>query len=230
MSAVLKVSEIFDSVQGEGQSAGKPATFLRLAHCNLRCVYCDTKYTWDWQAFRYDDEVRAAHVDELAARLNGAAGKRLIITGGEPLVQAKALVPLLGELGAEIVIEVETNGTLPPPEALLERVNQWNVSPKLENSGEAERERFRPEVLTLLRDTGRAWLKLVVGSPGDCDEAEALATRLGWPRERVLFMPLAATRADHSARAPLIAAEALARKLGYSPRLHVELWDGQRGV
>ncbi len=230
MPALLKVSEVFDSVQGEGASAGKSATFLRLAHCNLRCVFCDTKYTWDFQAFRYEDEVSALSVDELAPRLNGAAGGRLVITGGEPLVQAKALSVLLSQLSPELVVEVETNGTLTPPSSLLERIDQWNVSPKLDNSGEAESARYAPDVLAALRDTERAWLKLVVASSSDCAEAEALAERLGWPRHRVLLMPLAATRAEYAARIPIVAVEALTRKLGLSPRLHVELWDGRRGV
>ena len=47
----LKVSEIFASIQGEGPSAGAAAVFLRLAGCNLRCHWCDTKYTWDWQNY-----------------------------------------------------------------------------------------------------------------------------------------------------------------------------------
>ncbi|MDP8906059.1 MAG: 7-carboxy-7-deazaguanine synthase QueE, partial [Thermoproteota archaeon] len=45
---MLKVSEVFDSIQGEGSYAGTPCIFLRLATCNLKCAWCDTKYTWDW--------------------------------------------------------------------------------------------------------------------------------------------------------------------------------------
>jgi 7-carboxy-7-deazaguanine synthase len=229
-SVALKISELFDSLQGEGPSAGAPATFLRLALCNLRCSFCDTRYTWDWQRFDYDAEVRAMSVEELAPRLSQASGNRLIVTGGEPLVQARALAELLAALPAELVVEVETNGTLLPSAALLERVNQWNVSPKLENSGEARERRFEPAVLTALLATGRAWLKLVVASGDDCAEAERLALEAGFPRERVLFMPLASSRAELAERAPLVASEALARRVRYSPRLHVELWEGRRGV
>ena len=228
--ATLKVSELFDSIQGEGASAGAAATFLRLALCNLRCGFCDTKYTWDWQRFSYDDEVKLSSVEELAPRLAKANGNRLIITGGEPLVQGKALVSLLALLPAELVIEVETNGTLVPPPALLERVTQWNVSPKLTNSGEPESDRIKPDALAALRSTGRAWLKLVVASSQDCAEAERVIAESGFPRDRVLFMPLASSRAELAERAPLIASEALARRVGTSPRLHVELWEGRRGV
>ena len=226
----LKVSEIFDSLQGEGPSAGLPATFLRLALCNLRCAFCDTSYTWDFTRHRYDDEVRELAIESVAERVRAARGERLIITGGEPLVQAKSLVLLLGLLPESLVIEVETNGTLAPGPELLARVNQWNVSPKLENSGEAESDRIRESALLSLRDSGRAFLKLVVAGRAECDEAEALVTRLGWPRDRVLLMPLGSTRAELSQSSALISAEALARRLPYSPRLHVELWGGRRGV
>ncbi|HEV8245100.1 MAG TPA: 7-carboxy-7-deazaguanine synthase QueE [Polyangiaceae bacterium] len=230
MAAVLRVSEVFDSLQGEGPSAGLPATFLRLALCNLRCGYCDTKYTWDWQSFRYEEQVRAVEVPSLAPRLAAASGERLIITGGEPLVQLKALERLLPLLPSVIAIEVETNGTLRPSASLLARVTQWNVSPKLGNSGQSESDRLNMDALACLRDSGRAWLKFVVGDRADCEEAQQLALRCEWPRERVSLMPLASSRAEHALRAPLIAAQALTRKLGYSPRLHIELWDGQRGV
>jgi hypothetical protein len=73
-------------------------------------------------------------------------------------------------------------------------------------------------------------LKLVVGGAQDCDEAEALVEELGWPRQRVLLMPLAATRSELNVRTPLVARESLLRGLRPSPRLHIERWDGQRGV
>ena len=230
MASELKVSEIFDSLQGEGPSTGAPATFLRLALCNLKCRFCDTAYTWDFERFRYDDEGNPFSFDALVDRLSGSRGRRLIVTGGEPLVQWKALERLFERLPADLTIEIETNGTLTPSAALLARVNQWNVSPKLENSGEALADRLHEEALATLRDSGRAYLKLVVGSKADAEEADALAARLEWPRDRVQLMPLAATREELSARSALVAGEALARGLRFSSRLHVELWSGRRGV
>jgi 7-carboxy-7-deazaguanine synthase len=230
MASELKVSEIFDSLQGEGPSTGAPATFLRLALCNLACRFCDTAYTWDFERFRYEEEVSVEPVDALSERLRRAAGGRLIVTGGEPLVQWKALEKLFERLPEALVIEIETNGTLSPSERLLARVNQWNVSPKLENSGEALEDRIHRAALVTLRDSGRAYLKLVVGSEADAAEAERLARELAWPRERVQLMPLAATREELSARSGLVAKEALARGLRFSSRLHVELWGGRRGV
>ncbi|MCA9642692.1 MAG: 7-carboxy-7-deazaguanine synthase QueE, partial [Myxococcales bacterium] len=117
---ILRISEVFASIQGEGASTGAPCVFLRLALCNLRCSWCDTKYTWDWKQFRYADEVKERSVDDVAAEvrllladldLEGERNTakppsypssaphppRLVITGGEPLIQSKALVALLGK-------------------------------------------------------------------------------------------------------------------------------------
>ena len=228
----LKVSEIFASVQGEGASAGAPSTFLRLAQCNLHCVWCDTKYTWDWTTYRFEDEVRSEAASDLARRIRELSNDRLVVTGGEPLLQDAALVELLGLLdgGARPFVEVETNGTIAPNGALIERVDQWNVSPKLANSGDPERLRWKPEVLSLFHATGRAYLKLVVESTADADEADGLVRSLAWPEERVFLMAQAASRARLAEGAPLVSAEALRRGYRYSPRLHVERWDGARGT
>ena len=227
---VLAFSELFESVQGEGISAGEPSVFLRLAHCNLRCTWCDTKYTWDFRAYRYEDEVRFERVIDLAARLNAFSVRRLVLTGGEPLLQQTGVAHLFALLAANFWVEVETNGTSIPDRALTERVDQWNVSPKLAHSGEPETKRIRPEALAALLATGRANLKLVIGNAADALEAEALVTGAAWPRDRVLLMAEGYTRTALAARAPLVKAEALRRGFGYSPRLHVERWDGLRGV
>lgn len=226
----LLLSETFESLQGEGASVGEPCLFVRLATCNLHCTWCDTRYTWDWSAYRYADEVHERSVTDVADLVTASGCRRVVITGGEPLVQTPALDRLLGELPPDLAIEIETNGTLPPSDGLLRRVDQWNVSPKLSNAGDPEQLRFVPEVLTSLRDTGRAWLKLVLTGDSDADEADALIARLDWPRSRVIFMPEAADRDALRARTPTVAAAALARGVRLGTRLHVELWGGKRGV
>jgi organic radical activating enzyme len=225
----LAISEQFSSVQGEGVSAGEPCLFLRLAHCNLRCRWCDTKYSWDFEQYRFEDEVRVEPTQAVAERITAEAPRRLVVTGGEPLIQSSELEALFALLAPELVLEVETNGTLAPSARLLERVDQWNVSPKLENSGDPREKRLRPEALALLAKSARAYLKLVVTGPDDPTEAEELLRAPAWPRERVLRMPQAATRAELAARGPLVRAAALVRGLRYSSRLHVERWDGARG-
>jgi organic radical activating enzyme len=233
----FEVSELFRSLQGEGIFAGEPSFFLRLARCNLSCAWCDTPYSWDFERYDVGAEVKTFGLEELAERVLAESPGRLVITGGEPLLQQKGLISLIGLLDERRArasmprefLEIETNGTVPPHEALLGRIDHFNVSPKLASSGEPEERRIRPRALGLLRDTGRASLKLVVG-PEDAAEADALIERLAWPRERVLFMPRAATRAELSQTGPLVAAEALKRHVRYSSRMHIELYGGKRGT
>src|SRR6185369_16696609 len=229
-SPPLKISEIFESLQGEGVSSGAPCIFVRLAQCNLHCTWCDTKYTWDFERYRYEDEVREQSVAEVSQLVNAAPSRRLILTGGEPLLQQRALKEFFARLAPDILVEVETNGTIVPEAAALSRVNQWNVSPKLANGGDPEQFRIRPEALTALRDSGRAYLKLVVNGDPDFAEADALVARLAWPSERVMLMPEAADREHLRARSLAVAEAARARSYRFSSRLHLELWGGRRGT
>jgi 7-carboxy-7-deazaguanine synthase len=230
VSATLKISEIFHSLQGEGISTGAPCVFVRLAQCNLHCAWCDTKYTWDFERYRYEDEVREQSVAEVAQIVNDATSRRLVLTGGEPLLQQRALKEFFARVAPDITVEVETNGTIAPEPPALSRVNQWNVSPKLSNAGDPEHFRIKPEVLRVLHDTGRAYLKLVVRGDADYAEADALVAQLAWPSDRVLLMPEATDRESLRARSFDVAEAARARSFRFSSRLHLELWGGRRGT
>ncbi|MDX2051961.1 MAG: 7-carboxy-7-deazaguanine synthase QueE [Polyangiaceae bacterium] len=226
----LRVSEVFESLQGEGPHAGRACVFLRLALCNLRCGWCDTKYTWDFKSHSYDQEVKEQPVAELVEQLQALAPRHLVITGGEPLLQQAALQTLLTELDPKLFVEIETNGTLPPSAFLSARVQHWNVSPKLANSGESEARRLRfPALLEFSRLPG-AWLKLVLSSPAEWSEAEAIVAQAGWPKERISLMPKASNRAELEAASKGIAELAASQKVRFSTRLHLLLWDGARGT
>jgi len=230
LSPALKVSEIFESLQGEGVSSGAPCIFVRLAQCNLHCTWCDTKYTWDFERYRYEDEVHEQPVGEVALIVNQAPSRRLVLTGGEPLLQQRALREFFARLAPDISVEVETNGTIVPEPAALSRVNQWNVSPKLANAGDPEAFRIRPDALVALRDSQRAYLKLVVNGDQDLAEADALVQRFAWPSDRVSLMPQATDREQLRARSFEVAEAARARSYRFSSRLHLELWGGRRGT
>ncbi|HEY6725399.1 MAG TPA: 7-carboxy-7-deazaguanine synthase QueE [Polyangiaceae bacterium] len=225
----FKVSEIFQSVQGEGPSAGLPCIFLRLATCNLRCAWCDTRYSWDFAEYDYAAEVTSWSLQALLERVVESGEPRLVVTGGEPLIQQDLLARLCDSLPPDLRVEIETNGTLVPNDSLCGRVDQWNVSPKLANSCETRERRFHPGALQRLRDTGRAWLKLVVAGEKDSLEAAELARVLGWPAERVMLMPLAASAEDLMLVGPAVVTAANNLGFRYSPRLHLELFGGQRG-
>ncbi len=228
--AMLKLSEIFESLQGEGASAGVPCVFVRLAQCNLHCTWCDTKYTWDFEQFDYATEVSEASALEVAERVNAAASRRVVVTGGEPLLQQRALASFFAALADDVIVEVETNGTITPTGDTLAHVDQWNVSPKLRNAGDPEALRIRLHVLAQLREAPMSYLKLVVAEAADYVEAEELVRTLAWPRERVLFMPKASDREELRGRAESVANAAQTRGFRFSSRLHLELWGGRRGT
>ncbi len=234
----LLLSERFVSLQGEGVSTGVPSAFLRLGNCNLSCVYCDTPYTWDEQRFDLASELVPFEVGDLAEWISVEAPGRLILTGGEPLLQHKLLTSLLeqaderiAKLGrARLFVEVETNGTLFPNEELFARVDQWNISPKLEISQEDERRRFKPQVLSRFAVDERCFFKFVVRGPACVKEVEAWIKRLELPRTRVLLMPEATAVEQLRKRGPEVAAWAVEAGLRYSGRLHLELYGGKRGT
>ena len=102
----MKVVEIFESIDGEGIRVGYPVTFIRLAGCNLRCNYCDTKYSYE------DEKFTEMTPQEIYNQVYKLGGKRITLTGGEPLIHkdVKVLVDLLIQKGYEV--NIETNGSV----------------------------------------------------------------------------------------------------------------------
>jgi 7-carboxy-7-deazaguanine synthase len=220
---VIRVSELFESIQGEGPGAGEPCSFVRLAGCDLRCSWCDSSHAWE------NTGVEPRAPAELAVWVRAAGSRRVVITGGEPLEQQPSLTELVALLPRELPVDVETNGTIVPVPELFERVARWMVSPKLSSSGLPLERRVVADALVALRDSERAWLKLVVHTDSDIREAAALVCQLHWPQELVLLMPLAGNRVEYRERAPKVADACVALGYGFSPRLQLELWDGARG-
>lgn len=210
--------EIFYSLQGEGTRTGAPAVFLRLAGCNLACKWCDTKHSWGNGILCTEASV-AEHIIDFACAA-------LVITGGEPLLQQPALEKLLQLLPAETHVEVETNGTLPPTEPLLRRINQWNISPKLPHSGNPDSKSINPAVLQLLASQTNAWFKFVVKGEEDWPAIAAL----GLPQERIILMPCATTRAQLETARPAVVEMCLNHRVRLGDRLHLTLWDDKKGV
>ena len=157
-ATTLAVNEVFGpTFQGEGPTSGRRAAFLRLARCNLSCTWCDTPYTWDWSRYEPAREVHRLSVDELLERIDAMGVDRLVITGGEPLLQQARLLELLEACAARAwAVEVETNGTRAPLPAVAALVEQFNVAIKLADSAMAERARIRPAAIRALAGSGRA--------------------------------------------------------------------------
>jgi 7-carboxy-7-deazaguanine synthase len=229
-SETLAVAEIFGpTFQGEGPSMGRRCSFLRLSGCNLRCTWCDTPYTWDWSRYSPAEERRSLDVDAIFDTIIGHGTDMLVVSGGEPLLQQRRLVPLLGRLrGRGIRIEIETAGTVSPAAELVGTVAQFNVSPKLENSGNPLQRRYRPAALDDLQATGRAVWKFVACAPADLEEVDALVRRHAL--SPVYVMPEGTSAEVVIARSRDLAGAVLARGWSLTSRLHVLLYGNRRGV
>ena len=119
--AILKITEIFPSIQGEGLRMGKPTIFIRLTGCNLRCHFCDTQYAWE-SGTEYTEEQVLEAVEKLKRQY---PAEWVCLTGGEPLKQKiEGLVRCLRRRGYKV--QIETNGTI------YRRlgIDWWTISPK----------------------------------------------------------------------------------------------------
>lgn len=108
------IRSIFQSIDGEVSRfhQGRISTFIRLAGCNLRCEYCDTKYAQDSES----GEERA--VEDIIRTVIQYGSPKVTITGGEPLVQAETPLLISSLLRLGFMVSVETNGSLPIPESI----------------------------------------------------------------------------------------------------------------
>lgn len=231
--------EIFASLQGEGPSMGVPVAFVRLSRCNLACTWCDTAYTWRFEgdnrphrdgiAFDRKANQVTLSAEETAARIAALGQRRLVITGGEPLLQAPALAEMLAHL-PDIGVEIETNGTVAPPARLDVRVDQYNVSPKLSHSGNPGDLALIPERLDAWAAEPRAFLKFVIASPEDVDEVVELQRRYRFRPERVFLMAEGTDSATQRARQTWLSDLCLGHGFRMSDRLHIHLYGDTRGT
>ncbi|MFB0613471.1 7-carboxy-7-deazaguanine synthase QueE [Aurantiacibacter poecillastricola] len=231
--------EIFASLQGEGPSAGMPVAFLRLSRCNLACVWCDTAYTWHFEGderphrsgetYERRPNQLVLNEAEVARRIAETGQKRLVITGGEPLMQAGKLAEMLEHL-PDMQVEIETNGTVDPPARLDIRVDQYNVSPKLAHSGNPAELALKPEMLDRWATDERAFFKFVLAAPGDIEEVRALAQTYMIPARRIFLMPEGTDGATLRSRMEWLVPLCLEHGFRLSDRLHIHLFGDTRGT
>lgn len=236
---MLKVSGdgIFATLQGEGMTAGKPSVFLRLHYCNLTCGVpdgwvCDTGYTWDrtkpefWQEpedWSYADT--AFSVSEAwKLKFGENQEKRLIITGGEPLLQQRKIAQLIQKM-PDWEVEIETNGTISPIPELHNC--QFNCSPKLENSGNSLKRRYRPGVLRVINGLPNSQFKFVVVKPSDLSEIDHIVEVCELDPEKIYIMPEGQTEAEVEQHAMLVRHEVEER--GWKVAMRNQLiWYGHK--
>ena len=223
------VAETFLSLQGEGMLAGVPSFFIRTSGCNMRCRWCDTPYT-SWLP-----EGEKRKVDDLVSEAVDSGAGHVVVTGGEPLIQ-REIGGLTGMLrAAGLHITVETAGTVDPSF----ECDLLSLSPKTVNSD--PQGRWRDRHRRLRSDTGPAGrlvgrfpehqLKFVVTDADDLPEITAIVAGIGGIDPcRVLLMAEGRSAAEVAEKAPTVAALCSEHGFRYTPRLHLDLFGGGRGV
>ena len=231
----MLISEIFYSLQGEGELTGVPSVFVRTSGCNLRCTWCDTPYA-SWNPEGEQQTV----LQIISAVQAHASARHVVLTGGEPLIakDIRALAAEIKKLGRHITIE--TAATVKPDGIACDLAS---LSPKLLNSAPDAQEhaawRKKHEATRWQPDVVRAWVdaypyqfKFVVARPEDVEELEHMLAALHReiPRHKVLLMPEATTLEKLRTRSAWLGDLCKSRGYRYAHRLHIELYGNKRGT
>jgi 7-carboxy-7-deazaguanine synthase len=213
----MQVTEIFRSIQGESTYAGLPCTFVRLTGCNLRCVWCDTEYS-----FYGGSKIS---LDQVMRKVHDFGGRLVEITGGEPLLQEE-VYPLMDRLlGEGYTVMLETSGERPIDRVPREVIKIVDV--KCPDSGEGDT--FAVGNLEHLAPHDQ--IKFVIASRRDYEFARDFtrAHDLTGRAEAVIFSP-----AQNKVNLPQMAAWILEdglEKVRFGSQLHKVIWGAEaRGV
>jgi len=230
----MLISEIFHSLQGEGELTGVPSVFVRTSGCNLRCNWCDTPYA------SWNPEGAEMSVAEIVRQVESFPSRHVVLTGGEPMVakDIRALAQALRESGKHITIE--TAATIPPEGIACDLAS---LSPKLQNSApdsklfgalhdRHEKLRWRPEVVRAWIESYPFQLKFVVAQAADAAEIQLLLRELGGniPPEKILLMPEGISPSANRARDEFLIEACKLHGYRYCQRLHIELFGNRRGT
>ncbi len=231
----MLVMEIYRSIQGEGMLMGTPTTFVRFFACNLRCSWCDTRYSW---SVREGGTWRTLSPQAVADEIIGLGARHVVLTGGEPTLQ-KDLSALAALLKAQAYhLTIETNATI-VPEPLLPLIDLWSLSPKLSSAGENYlKHEALARFLAALRPDQQQW-KFVVRD--DADEQLLRALLASYPAFIERQLPIILQPEGESAQSAYSQAlECLAERLRdpfwrpYNvrvlPQLHIIIWGRRRLV
>ena len=226
------ISEYFQSIQGEGNYSGVNSLFIRFQHCNLRCSWCDTKFTWN----KYSGAHKLFTQTELQKVISESQAPHVIFTGGEPTLYQLDKLVLPGKK-----FHVESNGTIIPSQSLNIRMEDdtvfsreamdekvisefnWVISPKLSNSFQEINE----EAIVFFAKKDWSVFKFVAKNKADLIEINDFTNKYSVNRQKV-FVGLEGTTLESQIR-PEMVEDIINSGFNFSPRLHVMLWGNTRG-
>ncbi len=211
---MLRVTEIFHSIQGESSHAGRPCAFVRLAGCNLRCRWCDSEYTFTGG--------ERMSIDDIVSRVKGYGCHLVEMTGGEPLAQSESLdlIQRLCDDGFEVLIETSGSIDIAP----VDRRATIILDIKCPGSGEVEKNRW--ENLGHLKPGDE--IKFVIAGRADYDWTRRVLDERNLNRWTVLLSPVWG-ELDLKSLAEWMLADRLPARL--QTQLHKHIWGAEaRGV
>lgn len=233
MNKKAPIVEIFQSVQGEGQSIGTPSVFVRFFGCNLRCTFqgveCDTPYA----VVKDKNKAPLLSVENIIKKILEFKSKHIVWTGGEPTLYQNYIVDVMTKLHEldSYTCEIETNGTIPIVNELKSIINIFNISVKLKSSNQ------KTEVYDMLRinnialnsfPVGNSNFKFVISKEKDINEV--LELHYKYPLIPVYLMPEGITRNNIIANSEMVVELCLQYNFKFSPREQIIIWDILRGV
>jgi len=211
--SLLRVTEIFYSLQGESNTVGLPTVFIRLTGCPLRCVYCDTTY-----AFTGGEKIR---IDAIVAQAEQYGTPYITVTGGEPLAQPGCLELMTKLLDKGYVVSLETSGALDVSEVDPRVVKVMDL--KTPSSGELSKNRYQNIEYLSEKDQ----VKFVIGNDEDYDWSKTILTEYDLPnRCDILFSPVMGQQ-NPTELAEKILKDRL--PVRFQLQLHKILWDDAQG-
>jgi 7-carboxy-7-deazaguanine synthase len=204
---MLRITEIFHSIQGESSHAGRPCVFVRLTGCNLRCRWCDSEYTFTGG--------EKSSIDDVLARVASYGCNLVEITGGEPLAQAESLdlIRRLLDDGYEVLIETSGSIDITP----VDRRAKLIVDVKCPGSGEADKNRWQN--LEVLRDHDE--VKFVIADREDYEYALRVISERKLAGRTLLFSPVWGEMSPRSLAEWMLADRVPAR---FQTQLHKHIW------
>lgn len=211
---MLRITEIFHSIQGESTHAGRPCTFVRLAGCNLRCRWCDSAYT-----FTGGDKMS---IDDVVARVKSYGCPLVEVTGGEPLAQAESLdlVRRLADEGFEVLIETSGSIDIAPVDPRAAII----LDIKCPGSGEAGKNRWENIDHLKAKDE----IKFVIADRADYDWSRRVIEERKLDRWTILFSPVWGEMDMQQLAGWMLADHVPAR---FQTQLHKHIWGAEaRGV